>query len=458
MSTAPSPLRPAAAEGDAARVERFRALLRVPTVSHAEPEDTDWAAFEGFTALLPRLYPRLHAALSREVVAGHSLLYRWPGRGGDRPTVLMAHYDVVPASDDGWRHPPFAASLDAGPLADAVLHGRGTIDDKGALAAVLEAVEDLVTEGFTPESDVYLSFGADEEVAGTGAAEIVALLDSRRVRPALVLDEGGAVVEPGVVRGVDRPLAVVGVTEKGITTLQLVVDEQGGHASTPPRLPATARLARAITRLTRSPFPARLNPAAAAFVRTLADAATGPQRLLFRHVRWTAPVVARLFAALSDETRAMVRTTAAVTELRGSAGANVLAERATASVNVRVAVGSSVAEAIRHIRRAIRDPGVRIEVLHASEPSPVSPSTGPAWEDLRAAVLAVHPDVLVTPYTMLAASDSRHFSSISSAVYRFSPFEIDAAGRATLHARNESIRVRTWLDGIEIYRQLLRRR
>lgn len=461
-SGAPAGDRSAGADGtegaDAARVARFRELLRVPTVSRPERHLVDGAAFAEFRALLPRLYPRLHAALEREVVDGTALLYRWPGAGGADPTVLMAHFDVVPAADDRWQHPPFAAHLDSGPLRGARLHGRGTLDDKGALAAILEAVEDLVGAGFTPASDVYLAFGADEEVAGTGAGRIAALLEARGVRAGLVLDEGGAVVEPGVVRGVRRPLAVVGVTEKGITSLQLVVEQQGGHASTPPRLTAPARLARAVTRLSRSPFPARLNPAAEAFVRTIAEAATGPQRLLFRHVRWTRPLVTRLFAALSDETRAMVRTTAAVTQLSGSDGANVLAERASATVDVRIAVGSSVADAVAHVRRAVRDPAVRVEVLHPSEPSPVSPSSGRAWDDLVAAIGAIHPYALVTPYTMLGASDSRHFTRISDAVYRFTPFEMSAAERATLHARDESIGVGTWLDGIDVFRLLLRRR
>ncbi|BDZ47677.1 M20/M25/M40 family metallo-hydrolase [Naasia aerilata] len=450
---------PAAVAADTDRVERFRRLLRVPTVSRLDADRIDWPVFDEFLALLPELYPAVHRALSVEVVADHSLLYRWPGRSPGRPTVLMAHYDVVPADGEGWRSPPFAAELEgAGALRDAVIVGRGTLDDKGALAAILEAVEELVTDGFKPEHDVYLSFGHDEEVAGIGASSIVEVLRSRGVRPDLVLDEGGAIVEPGLVRGVDRSLAVVGVTEKGITSVGLTVEQAGGHASTPPKLTATARLARAITRVTRSPFPARMSPAVVAFVKTIAPHARGAQRFLFGNLRLTRPLVTRLFAAMGDEPRAMVRTTAAVTELRGSDGANVLAERATAIVNVRVAVGSSVADAVAHLRKAIADPLVRIDVLHPSEPSPVSPSSGPQWAAIADAVAVIAPEAVVTPYTMLGASDSRHFTAISDAVYRFTPFRIFAAGRATLHARNESIPVAVWLDGITFYAALLRGR
>ncbi|WP_210478928.1 M20/M25/M40 family metallo-hydrolase [Naasia sp. SYSU D00948] len=439
---------PAGPVVDTARLERFRAMLSVPTVSGPHPPDP---AFEEFLALLPELYPAVHAELSREVVAGHTLLYRWQGRSAGRPTVLLAHYDVVPADAERWRHPPFAATV----TPEGRIVGRGTLDDKGALAALLEAVEGLVEEGFRPRCDVYLCFGHDEEVAGRGAAAVARLLEGRGVRPALVLDEGGAVVEAGTVRGVDRPLAVVGVTEKGVATLRLTVEQKGGHASAPPRLPATARLVRAADRIRRTRFPARLSPAAVSFVRTLAPHARGLTGLAFRSVRISRPLLARLFAALGDETRAMVCTTATITELSGSARPNVLAERASATVNVRIAAGSSVAEALARVRAAVRDRDVRIEVLESAEPSPVSLSSGPDWEAIAEAAAAIAPDAVVTPYVMLAASDGRHFATISTAVYRFTPFRMDSAARASIHGVDESIGVDTWLDGISFYRRLL---
>jgi len=439
--------------GELAAVERFRTLLRIPTVSRLDEAATDWAPFDEFVETLGELYPTLHSRLDRERIDGHSLLYRWRGIEQADPIVLMAHYDVVAATDDGWQHPPFSAEHQ-----DGMVHARGAIDDKGALVAILEAVERLALRGFSPGRDVYLSFGHDEETAGHGARAVVDVLRARGIRPALVLDEGGAVVEPGLVRGVDRSLAVIGVTEKGITSLRLSVDQAGGHASTPPKLTSTARLARAITRLTRSPFPASLNEASEGFIRVLGQHSSGIQRILFSRLRLTRPLVLVLFSALGNETRAMVRTTAAVTELTGSDGANVLPERATAVVNIRVAIGSSVAAAVRHVRRAIRDPSVAIEVLHPSEPSPVSPSSGPAWDAIVDALAAVYPAAVPAPYTMLAASDARHFSAISSHVYRFTPFELDAAARATLHARNEQISVATWLRGIAFYEALLESR
>lgn len=438
---------------DTAALERFRTLLRIPTMSRNAVEETDWPAFDRFVAALPELYPALHAALEQER-HGHSLLYRWRGRGDGAPTVLMAHYDVVPATDEGWTHPPFGAEL-TGSGEQQLLWARGAIDDKGSLVAILEAVEALVREGFRPEHDVYLSFGHDEETVGSGARTIAAVLAERGIRPALVLDEGGAVVER-IFPGVTAPIAVVGVSEKGITSVRLTVEQHGGHASTPPRTTATVRLARAITRLDARPFPARLTETNLRMVETLGAHATGPLRAVFTRARRLQPLLRVVFGQLSDETRAIVRTTTAVTQLRGSLAANALPETAEAVVNTRIAVGSSVAETLEHIRRAIRDDAVRVEAVDASEPSPVSPADGPEWDRLAGAIGAVHPRAVVTPYIMLGASDGRHFTGICDAVYRFTPFELSAEERGALHARDERIHVATWQRGIAVYTALLR--
>ncbi|WP_431247053.1 M20/M25/M40 family metallo-hydrolase [Leifsonia xyli] len=219
---------------------------------------------------------------------------------------------------------------------------------------------------------------------------------------------------------------------------------------------ATVRLARAITRVNARPFPARLSETNLRMVETLGGHATGPLRAVFTRARRLQPVLRAVLGRLSDETRAIVRTTTAVTQLRGSLAANALPETAEAIVNTRIAVGSSVAETLDHLRRAIHDDAVRVEAVDASEPSPVSPSEGPEWERLAAAISAVHPRAIVTPYIMLGASDSRHFTGICDAVYRFTPFELSAEERGALHARDERIHVATWLRGIEVYTRLLR--
>lgn len=438
----------------ASPVDRFRELLRIPTVSHADEVEIDWGAFAQFQDALERLYPAVHRVLEREIVDGHSLLFRWRGAEASDPLVLMAHIDVVPVVESEWEHDPFAADI-VGEGADAAIHARGAIDDKGALVGIVEAVEQLAGEGFTPARDVYLAFGHNEETAGGGARAIVAALRDRGVRPALVLDEGGAVVD-GAIPGVTVPTAMVGVAERGVMTLLLTAREGGGHASTPPATPATARLARAIDRLHRHPFPTRLAPPVRAMLSTVAPHAPQPLRGLFRSLALTGPLVAAVLARLGPEMNAIVRTTAVATELSGAPGENVLATTARASVNIRLLTGDTVARAAERARRVIADPEVEIEVRHGSDPSPVSPWRGEAWRRLAAAVGSTLGDeVVTTPYLQLGASDSRWFTAISDHVYRFTPFHLTRAERDALHAHNERIRVDVWLRGIGFYRALI---
>ncbi len=457
------------AAADARAVERLRILVRIPTISRPTSGPgprADRESFERFIAELPALYPRVHEVLSverhgtdPEGGAAYSLLYRWAGSdpaGANEPTVLMAHYDVVPATDDGWLHPAFSAEV-LEHDGEQVVWGRGTIDDKGSLVAVLEAVERLLEGGFRPRRDVLLVFGHDEEVAGTGAQAIVEALRKRGIRPSLVVDEGGAIVRD-VFPGLDEPAALVGVTEKGITTLSLRVEQKGGHASSPPPFAATERLARAIVRLNAAPSRARLDPTMRAMIRTLGARTKQPLRFVFRHVDAFAPVLTRVLLRQGAETTALLRTTRAVTELRAGHAANALPEYAEATVNMRIAPGSSVAEAVDEVRRAINDEHVSIDVLLPSEPSPVSPAAGAAWDDVVGAIDECVPGLLVSPYVMMQASDSRFFTVISDHVYRFAPFRLSADERSCLHAKNERIRVDAFLEGIDMYQALVRRR
>ena len=436
-----------------AAIARFQALLRIPTISRIDESQVQWEHFDSFLTQLQELFPLVHRKLDREIVAGYSLVFRWPGRSSTEPSVLMGHYDVVAATDFGWKHPPFAAEL-SGKGDDQLIWGRGTIDDKGAVVAILEAIEAQIEAGLQPAQDIYLCFGHDEETNGAGAKAVAELLESRGIRPALVLDEGGAIVE-GAFPGVSRPVAVVGVTEKGSTTLRLIIDQQGGHASTPTRLSATARLAKAIVRLNRRQFPASFNPVTVDMFRTLGVHSTGFMGFMFRNIGLTKLILLPIFGRQGDESNAMIRTTQAVTMLDAGQAVNALAERATATVNVRIAIGSTVDDAVRHVTRAIKDDTVLVEVVTAGEPSPVSLVSGIAWELVRSTIEKVYPGTIVTPYVQNGATDSRHFTGISRGVYRFTPFELTTEQRETLHAKNERMHVATYLRGIEFYKSLI---
>ena len=228
-------------------MEALQAAVRIPTVSRRDGVDTE--VFDALLAELERRFPLLHERLELTRVHTHGLLFRWAGTSDAQPVVLMAHLDVVPIEDESrWTHPPFS-----GAVVDGVVWGRGTLDDKGCVVAICSAVEELLEDGHEPAQDVWLSFGCDEEVFGQAAPEAVAVLRERGVEPWFVLDEGGAVAG-GAFPGVSAPVAVVGVTEKGVTSLLLRAEGRGGHASTPARNGPTARIAKAITALESSPM------------------------------------------------------------------------------------------------------------------------------------------------------------------------------------------------------------
>jgi len=433
-------------------IERFRALIRVPTVSYADEAAIEADPFVEFVDLLSASFPLLHQHLTHTRILEHSLLFHWEGRSAADPVVLMAHIDVVPIDESApWQHPPFGAEIH-----DGAIWGRGTLDDKGSLVGICTAVERLLAAGFVPPRDVWLSFGAREEVSGPDAPAAVEELRSRGVSPWFVLDEGGAIAHQAF-PGVQPPLGVVGVSEKGTTTIELRAEGRGGHSSTPAPGGPTARIARAVVRLEKRQFSASLpEPTIEMFAR-MAPHVPAPLRPLFANARRVQPLLKRALLAAGAEPAALVRTTMAVTTLSGSPAHNVIASSATAAVNLRILVGDTVASATEHVRKAIADDSIRLEVLDANEPSPVSPTRDAAFELLTSTIGELFADAVPTPYVMMAATDSRYFTAICPRVYRFTPFRMTKAQRESIHSYDEHIGVDDWLDGVRWYTRLIER-
>ncbi|MDQ0644410.1 M20/M25/M40 family metallo-hydrolase [Microbacterium murale] len=431
--------------------ERLSRMIQLPTVS-AELEVRGHEPFEKFVALIAELYPLTHERLSLERHTEFGLLFHWDGASSADPLVLMAHYDVVPVGEsDDWTYPPFA-----GTIADGRVHGRGALDDKGPLIVVLEAVENLLANGFVPARDVYLSFGGNEETFGAAAVEIARVMKERGIVPWLVLDEGGAVVDAPL-SFVQGRAAMIGVGEKGVLTLKLSARGEGGHASAPPTLTAVRRIARAVNRLAPSTFRPRTPKAISRMLSQFSEQASGPSRLLLKMLARVPFLTARVFAALGGEPAAMVRTTVAATMQTGGTAANVIPSQASATVNLRIALGESVDSAVVRVRRRVRDPLVEIEVLEGSEPSPESPTDNAQFALLGEALDESFPGVRPVPYVMMAATDSRHFHRYAPAVYRFAPLEMSNAQRASIHGVDESVEIATLERGEAFHRALLER-
>lgn len=428
-------------------------MIQLQTVS-AELEQRGRAPFDDFVALIAVEYPLVHATLALERHTDFGLLFHWTGRrtASDGPLVLMAHYDVVPVDEsDAWTYPPFE-----GRIADGSVYGRGALDDKGPLIVILEAVENLLATGFVPARDVYLSFGGNEETYGEAAKAIAESFRARGVVPWLVLDEGGAVVDSPL-PFVPGKAAMVGVGEKGVLTLMLTARGEGGHASAPPRLTAVRRIARAVDRLGPRTFRPRTPKAITRMLSQFAAQTPGPARHLLRLLGAAPLVTARVFAALGGEPAALVRTTVAATMQSGGTAANVLPSQASATLNLRIALGETVASTVRRVRRRIRDPLVSVEVVESSEPSPESPTDDAQFALIAAALTTSHPAVAAVPYVMMAATDSRHFHRFSPAVYRFAPLDVSNAQRAAIHGVDESVEVAALERGERFHRALLER-
>ncbi|WP_144876842.1 M20/M25/M40 family metallo-hydrolase [Microbacterium sp. 1.5R] len=433
--------------------DRLSRMIQLPTVS-AELDERGMQPFDDFVALIAELYPRTHEVLTLERHTDLGLLFHWRGAGGrgEDPVVLMAHYDVVPVDEtDDWTHPPFA-----GVIADGIVYGRGALDDKGPLVVVLDAVENLLADGFTPARDVYLSFGGNEETFGRAAEEIALVLRDRGLVPWLVIDEGGAVVEAPL-PFVPGRAAMIGVGEKGVMTITLSARGDGGHASAPPSLTAVRRVARAVDRLGPSTFRPRVSTAVARMLTRFAAETPGPARHLLRLLGAAPWLTGRVFAALGGEAAALVRTTVAPTMQSGGTAANVLPSQASATVNLRIALGETTQQAVWRVRRRIRDPLVTVRVVDASEPSPES-AVGNAQFALLAEALSVsHPGIPAVPYVMMAATDSRHLHRFAPAVYRFAPLEMSNAQRASIHGVDEHVEIAALERGERFHRALLER-
>ncbi|HSP05888.1 MAG TPA: M20/M25/M40 family metallo-hydrolase, partial [Acidobacteriota bacterium] len=292
----------------AAAAARLAGALRFKTVSTQDPSAFRPEEFLAFRSYLEQQYPHVHDVLACEVVDGYSLLYTWKGQDASlKPVLLMAHMDVVPAeSESAWEHPPFAGSIAGG-----FVWGRGALDDKGSAMALFESVEALLKEGFRPKRTVYLAFGHNEEVLGSGAEATAQLLKSRGVQLQSVLDEGSAVVV-GMVPGVSAPVALVGTAEKGYMSVRLTVEMEGGHSSMPPRHTDVGVLSNAIVELEKRRMPARLGPPVDRMFEYLGPELSLPGRVIFANLWLLGPLVRQILAG-SPPSNAMIRTTTAPT-------------------------------------------------------------------------------------------------------------------------------------------------
>ncbi len=443
-------------ELETADIETATAILSKAVRFNTDSTNTSHPDFGHFLAFLEEMYPTVHASMERELIREKTPLYKWTGSDSSlKPVMFAAHYDVVPAaldSLDRWEKPPFS-----GDISDGYVWGRGTLDNKGALIAILTSAEQLIKQGFRPKRTVYFSFGHDEEVGGRGALAVALHLRKNNIRLDWILDEGSFVLDK-IIPGLDKPVASINLSEKGYLTVKLVARGEGGHSALPPRVTSVGRLAAAIDKLEKSPVPGGLSGVSEEFFDSLGRHFSLGQRVVFAN-RWLfEPLLERLLSA-SPPTNAMLRTTTAPTMLIASPKENVLATEAIATINFRLHPRDTIDGIIEHIRHTIDDESIEIQADRdqGSEASPVSSSQADGYRQIEETIRAVFGPLATVPGLTIAATDARHYALAADQAYRINPFKVTGDDIKRFHGINERLSIENLERGVEFYLSLLKR-
>lgn len=429
-------------------VERLSGAIKFKTVSFREREKMDMKEFEDFLDYLEESYPLVFQSLSAKRINTYALVLCWKGRSAELPLLLTAHYDVVPASEEGWPYPPFS-----GKIAENRIWGRGSFDDKGALIALLESVERLLEEGFTPRRDLYFAFGFDEEIGGEhGAKEIAKYFREEKILFEAVLDEGGAVVD-GNMMGIQKPIAVIGLAEKGNSSFRFTFHGEEGHSSTPPKHTSIGRMAAFIKDVEESPRPAVLTPTVAGMLKALAPYKKGMEAKLLANPEKYFFLLKKVLLK-NPQTAAMLRSTVAFTMTQSGEAPNVLPRKASCIANVRVLEEDRVDEILEWFYSFGHK--FKLEILSKEEATPSSSVETAVFKQLKKTIKKNFPDAVLTPYMMTGGTDCRQYQKVVKDSYRFSPCRVSQDELSRMHGRGEYLSIKNLKKMIDFYMDFIR--
>lgn len=432
-------------------LERFRQSITYPTISHENPAEFDSATFQAFNEFLLASFPAVYENLELKRINEFGLLFSWKGSNPSlAPGLLMGHYDVVPVEQNSlaeWKAAPFD-----GAMAGNSIVGRGTIDDKNNVMAILEAVSFLLNQDFVPERPLYLAFGHDEEVGGEfGAQAMAAYLEEQGVSLDYVLDEGGIIKKDGIT-GFENPIALIGIAEKGYVSLRLTVNAPGGHSSMPEKETSINILANALHKLSNNPFPSKLKGAPSIMFDYLGPEMGFGQRMVFANLWLLRPILENIMSK-SASSNATIRTTMVPTIFHAGVKDNVIPTEASVVINFRIIPGETIESVQQYVQNILADERITIaiEKNFGVNPSKVSDLESAVFEKLNKSIKRYYPEAVVSPYIVVGATDSRHFGGLSDNVFRFSPVLLDNAGLKTMHGINEQIEKEVYLKSISFY-------
>ncbi len=438
-----------------AAVDHLSQSLRFQTVSPEDPKDFDSSQFLGFTQFLNATYPLVDSLLEKKVFNDFSTLYRWQGSDQSlKPIVFLAHFDVVPVFPENlpdWKHSPFG-----GDLTRDTIWGRGAIDDKNAVIGVMEALELLLREGFKPKRSIYTAIVHDEEISGfKGAKAIAEWLKAEKIELEYILDEGGYITKD-IIPDIEPYVGLIGIAEKGFLSLKMTIKLEGGHSSIPNRETAIDVMAKAISTLKENPFPASISPPIEGFIEYL-----GPELPFFKKMIFAnSSIFSSLIIGVYEEKpsgNALVRTTVAPTIIHGGIKENMIPQFVNATVNLRLLPGETIKGVTARVKQIINDKRIEIEASpFQSEPSKITDLGGWGFQTLHKTISEVYPEALVSPYLMVGATDSRHFSDLTQNILRFSPIKITPANIQSIHGLNERLAVSEFKRSIRFYVRLIK--
>jgi carboxypeptidase PM20D1 len=438
---------------EAAAVQRFSRALTYPTISYDDRSNFDADAFLDFHEFLESEFPLVNRRATRTLVSDYSVVYHLPGSNSSLdPVLYMGHMDVVPVEDitlDEWTHPPFEGVVD-----DGKFWGRGSVDDKFTVVALMEAMELLLSEGAQPSRSIYFAFGHDEEVGGKdGAAEVAKYFESQGITFDYVMDEGGVVLE-GMIPDIDQPVAIIGVSEKGYVNLVLTVNAPGGHSSQPPEQTALGILSRAIVRVEDNPFPSSLDYFYPTF-ETLGVEMPFGKRLAMANLWLFGPLVKSIMLSNKDDA-AGLRTTTAATMASGSPKSNILPTRAQGVINFRILPGETTETVKQRVIDLIDDDRVEVTDEYGINPSPVSPTDSNGYQLIAKTIRGMDENTLVAPYMVRGGTDARYFYAVSPNVYRFMFLRARPDTIDYIHGIDEHVETESYFEAIRFYYHLIR--
>jgi carboxypeptidase PM20D1 len=435
-------------------VQHFQKAVQIETISRDYPAPVRAEPLLAFHQHLFDSFPAVHRITERTIINDYSLVYKFEGTQKDlKPVLFMGHMDVVPVDEDTldkWTHAPFS-----GVIADGQIWGRGAIDDKSTVMALMEAMELALQQGKQPKRTLYFAFGHDEEIGGSqGAKKVAEYFVQLGVNFEFVLDEGGLILD-GVIPSVEQPVAIIGIAEKGFLNIRLVAERPGGHSSVPPENTGPGILAQAIVKLEENKFPATLQYTNIMFDE-IGVFAEFPSRFTMAN-QWLTSVLVKHALLSSPITAAGLRTTTAATMLKGSGKSNILPTRATAVVNFRILPGETSDSVLAEVKNIIDDPRITYEAFMSSNPSSVSSTETMGYKWIEQTIREFADDALVAPYLVMAGTDSKYFYPLSDSIYRFLMIKLDSSTTHIVHGIDERISIDNYVMGIQYFYELLRK-